>query len=105
MNYEDIKRHFENNPPPKEVQLTPWANITNTQVFLKSCYSTIKNFNGPVDRCPAWWHLRDFYILVKKNQKAAVPESSQEDAAHETPSKNLIEEAETEIPLEAAPSV
>ncbi|MBK0368645.1 DUF6965 family protein [Flavobacterium agrisoli] len=66
MNHEEIKRHFENNPPPKEVRLTEWANITDTQVFLNSCYSTIRNFNGPIDRCPAWWHLRDFYILMKK---------------------------------------
>ncbi|MDQ1165672.1 hypothetical protein [Flavobacterium sp. SORGH_AS_0622] len=66
MNYEDIKRHFENTPPPKEVDWTPWAKITDTQVFLKSCYTTIRNFNGPIDRCPAWWHLRDFYILMKK---------------------------------------
>lgn len=66
MNHEEIKRYFENNPPPKEVVWTQWAKITDTQVFLNSCYSTIRNFNGPVDRCPAWWHLRDFYILMKK---------------------------------------
>ncbi|UPZ17924.1 DUF6965 family protein [Flavobacterium humidisoli] len=66
MNYEDIKRHFENHPPPKEVQWTPWAKIADTQAFLKSCHTTIRNFNGTMDRCPAWWHLRDFYILMKK---------------------------------------
>jgi len=75
MNHEEIKRYFENNPPPKEVRLTEWANITDTQVFLKSCYSTIRNFNGPVDRCPAWWHLRDFYILMKKTAAAQAPAS------------------------------
>nr|WP_199002968.1 hypothetical protein [Flavobacterium sp. ASV13] len=67
MNYEDIKRHFENHPPPKEVKWTEWAYISDTQVFLRSCYTTIRNYNGPMDRCPAWWHLRDFYILMKKN--------------------------------------
>ncbi|WP_289660255.1 DUF6965 family protein [Flavobacterium panacagri] len=66
MNHEEIKRYFENSPPPREVRLTEWANITDTQVFLRSCYSTIKNFNGPTDRCPAWWHLRDFYLLIKR---------------------------------------
>ncbi|UPZ18013.1 DUF6965 family protein [Flavobacterium humidisoli] len=66
MNYEDIKRHFENHPPPKKVQWTPWAKITDTQAFLKSCHTTIGNFNGAMDRCLAWWHLRDFYILMKK---------------------------------------
>nr|WP_199003239.1 hypothetical protein [Flavobacterium sp. ASV13] len=66
MNPEEIKRYFEHNPPPKEVRLTPWANITDTQVFLRSCYLTIRNFSGPVDRCPAFWHLRDFYLLMKK---------------------------------------
>lgn len=88
MNHEEIKRYFEASPPPKEVQLTPWANITDTQVFLKSCYSTIKNFNGPVDRCPAWWHLRDFYILIKKTaQKAAV------EKIEETPFEEIPDEA------------
>ncbi|AWK05896.1 hypothetical protein JI750_12915 [Flavobacterium sp. GN10] len=66
MNPEEIKRYFEHNPPPKEVRLTEWANITDTQVFLRSCYLTIRNFSGPVERCPAWWHLRDFYLLMKK---------------------------------------
>ncbi|WP_394343509.1 DUF6965 family protein [Flavobacterium ustbae] len=41
-----MKRHFENRPPPKEVQLTLWANITDTQIFVRSCYSTIRNFSG-----------------------------------------------------------
>lgn len=89
MNLEEIKRYFEASPPPKEVRLTPWANITDTQVFLKSCYSTIRNFNGPVERCPAFWHLRDFYILMKKTaQKAAV--------------ENIMETSFEEIPGEAS---
>lgn len=70
MNYEDIKRHFESHPPPKEVEWTPWAKITDTQIFLRSCYTTIRNFNGPMDRCPVWWHLRDFYILMKNTQQS-----------------------------------
>ena len=74
MNHEEIKRYFENNPPPKEVVWTQWAKITDTQVFLKSCYTTIRNFNGPVDRCPAWWHLRDFYILMKKTADQPISE-------------------------------
>ncbi|WP_255462968.1 DUF6965 family protein [Flavobacterium sp. LPB0248] len=69
MNPEEIKRYFEHNPPPKEVRLTEWANITDTQVFLRSCYLTIRNFSGPVERCPAFWHLRDFYLLMKKAQQ------------------------------------
>lgn len=85
MNHEEIKRHFENNPPPKEVRLTEWANITDTQVFLRSCYSTIRNFNGPIDRCPAWWHLRDFYTLMKKNsQKESGTSQEINDAVNET---------------------
>lgn len=78
MNYEDIKRHFESSPPPKEVRWTEWAYISDTQQFLKSCYIGIRNFNGPVDRCPAWWHLRDFYILMKKtSQQTAASEGNQ----------------------------
>ena len=74
MNHEEIKRYFENNPPPKEVVWTEWAKVTDTQVFLKSCYTTIRNFNGPIDRCPAWWHLRDFYILMKKTAGQPISE-------------------------------
>ncbi len=96
MNYEDIKRHFENNPPPREVTWTEWAKITDTQVFLKSCYIGIRNFNGPLDRCPAWWHLRDFYILMKKTAQlqgaeqeivaeANSPETAQGTQIEETP--------------------
>ncbi|MFC0778672.1 DUF6965 family protein [Flavobacterium sp. HJSW_4] len=81
MNHEEIKRYFENNPPPKEVRLTEWANITDTQVFLKSCYSTIRNFNGPIDRCSAWWHLRDFYILMKKTSSQLSASSQENDTA------------------------
>ncbi len=96
MNYEDIKRHFENNPPPKEVAWTPWANITDTQVFLKSCYTTIRNYSGPMDRCPAWWHLRDFYILIKKTaQPAPAAEIPQQTPPEENP-EPLSSETQTE---------
>ncbi|WP_125721045.1 DUF6965 family protein [Flavobacterium ustbae] len=103
MNYEEIKRHFENHPPPKEVQLTPWANITDTQVFLKSCYSTIRNFSGPMERCPALWHLRDFYILMKKSQKSADPiaipagqTEAEENTTQMTASEHNTEKSEAE---------
>lgn len=92
MNHEEIKRYFEASPPPKQVQLTPWANITDTQVFLKSCYSTIRNFNGPVDRCPAFWHLRDFYILMKKNAKQTAVEDLEETPFEEIPGEASPEE-------------
>ncbi|MBB4804720.1 hypothetical protein HNP37_004818 [Flavobacterium nitrogenifigens] len=85
MNPEEIKRYFESNPPPKEVQLTPWVNITDTQVFLKSCYSTVRNFTGPVDRCPAFWHLRDLYILIKKTAQKAAVEKIKETPFEEIP--------------------
>ncbi|MBZ4037509.1 hypothetical protein K6T82_22300 [Flavobacterium sp. 17A] len=103
MNYEDIKRHFENNPPPKEVQWTAWANITDTKLFLRSCYIGIINFNGPADRCPAWWHLRDFYILMKKNANLqAVPEETVEENSIETISETTSSE---EIPAESEVAV
>lgn len=92
MNYEDIKRHFESNPPPKEVKWTAWANIVDTQIFLKSCYIGIRNYNGPLERCPAWWHLRDFYILMKKN--------AQQETAVETvtaSSEEIVSEATSEV--------
>ncbi|MBB4802119.1 hypothetical protein HNP37_002192 [Flavobacterium nitrogenifigens] len=109
MNYEDIKRHFETNPPPKEVKWTEWAYISDTQVFLKSCYTTIRNYNGPMDRCPAWWHLRDFYILLKKTQQSAAPSEIQigepspqqhpagENAPGETAAAENREQLEAEI--------
>ncbi|KAF2328039.1 DUF6965 family protein [Flavobacterium ginsenosidimutans] len=103
MNYEDIKRHFENNPPPREVAWTEWAKITDTQVFLKSCYIGIKNFNGPLDRCPAWWHLRDFYILMKKTVQlqAAEQEIVAEANSPETAEDTQIEENPAAAPTEA----
>ncbi|MDP5200338.1 hypothetical protein [Flavobacterium sp. DG2-3] len=83
MNYEDIKRHFEHNPAPKEVEWTPWAKITDTQVFLLSCYATIRNSTGPLDRCPAWWHLRDFYILMKKTVQQTAQQNTEKPAGEE----------------------
>ncbi|KIA95646.1 hypothetical protein B8T70_08220 [Flavobacterium sp. AJR] len=67
MNHEEIKRYFESTPPPQEVQWKPWAKIFDTQLFLSSCYIGIHNFNGPLEMCPAWWHLKDFYYHVKRN--------------------------------------
>ncbi|MCR4032129.1 MULTISPECIES: DUF6965 family protein [Flavobacterium] len=104
MNYEDIKRHFESSPPPKEVKWTQWAYISDTQQFLKSCYIGIRNFNGPLDRCPAWWHLRDFYILMKKtSQQNAAAEGNQleenpagEVAAEQHPPQTETDGASTE---------
>ncbi|MFD2941803.1 DUF6965 family protein [Flavobacterium notoginsengisoli] len=96
MNHEEIKRYFENNPPPKEVRLTEWANITDTQVFLRSCYSTIRNFNGPIDRCPAWWHLRDFYLLIKKTPQQQSTASEQHASADEAVQNEETKEEEEE---------
>jgi hypothetical protein len=101
MNYEDIKRHFESSPPPKEVKWTEWAYISDTQLFLKSRYIGIRNFNGPADRCPAWWHLKEFYILMKKtasqtaDQEAPIEEASGEIIA-EAASEKAVSEAETD---------
>lgn len=66
MNPEEIKRYFEVSPPPKKVEWKPWAKITDTDIFLKSCYTGISTFNGSLEMCPAWWHLKDFYLLMKK---------------------------------------
>lgn len=98
MNYEEIKRHFENNPPPKEVVWTEWAKITDTQLFLKSCYIGIQNFNGPLDRCAAWWHLRDFYLLMKKAapQQAVAEETISEEITGEVPTNAISAEALSE---------
>lgn len=68
MTHEEIKRYFESTPPPLEVNWKPWAKISDTQLFLRSCYTGIYNYNGPLEMCPAWWHLKDFYILMKRNQ-------------------------------------
>lgn len=69
MNPEEIKRYFDSNPPPLEVDWKPWAKITDTRVFLKSCYTTIINYNGNIEMCPAWWHLKDFYQLIRRTAK------------------------------------
>lgn len=78
MTPDEIKRYFEAFPPPKEVQWKPWAKITDSQVFLKSSYSAINNYKGPLERCPAWWHLQDFYLFIKEKKqqtesKAKIP--------------------------------
>lgn len=41
MTPEEIKRYFDTTPPPEEVELKPWARITDSQLFLKSCFLTI----------------------------------------------------------------
>lgn len=97
MNPEDIKRYFESNTPPKEVKWTDWAYISDTQVFLRSCYTTIQNYNGPMDRCPAWWHLRDFYLLMKKTQHSP---ASAETQTEESPSEEN-ESGQTAYPQSA----
>ncbi|MDQ8013188.1 MAG: hypothetical protein REI96_12115 [Flavobacterium nitrogenifigens] len=91
MNYENVKRHFESSPPPKEVKWTEWAYISNTQLFLKNCYTGIRNFNAPIDRCPAWWHLMEFHILMKKTGSQPAPvkvNGSEENALEEIPAEH-----------------
>ncbi|OCB78324.1 hypothetical protein B0A79_12300 [Flavobacterium piscis] len=78
MTPEEIKRYFETTPPPQEVDWKPWAKITNSQVFLKSCYSTINNYKGSLDMCPAWWHLKDFYLLVRRTSQESKSENQSE---------------------------
>lgn len=78
MNPEEIKRYFEGNPPPEQVDWKPWAKIADTQLFLRSCYTGIDNFNGSLDMCPAWWHLKDFYMLIKRKSQENRSETKSE---------------------------
>ncbi|WP_374173181.1 hypothetical protein [Flavobacterium tructae] len=81
MNHEEIKRYFETNPPPEVVQWKQWAKISDTQLFLNSCYTGIRNYNGPIEMCPAWWHLKDFYQHIKRNvpdNNPVAPEQKQD---------------------------
>jgi len=78
MTPDEIKRYFETTPPPQEVDWKPWAKITDSQIFLRSCYSTINNYKGSLDMCPAWWHLKDFYLLVRRNSQEAKSENQTE---------------------------
>lgn len=76
MNPEEIRRYFETTPPPQEVDWKAWAKITDTQLFLKSCYKGIATFNGSLESCPFWWHLKDFYLHMKRlNAADAVQQS------------------------------
>ena len=45
MTPEEIKRYFEATPPPQEVELKPWARITDSSFSLKAVsllYTIIK---------------------------------------------------------------
>ncbi|WP_204251701.1 DUF6965 family protein [Flavobacterium ginsenosidimutans] len=52
----------------KEADWKPWAKITDSQFFLNSCYTGTRNFNGKIERCPAWRHLKDFTFLSRKHR-------------------------------------
>ncbi|KAF2342962.1 DUF6965 family protein [Flavobacterium tistrianum] len=82
MNPEEIKRYFDANPPPLQADWKPWAKITDSQLFLKSCYTGIRTFNGSLDMCPAWWHLKDFYLLIKRS----APQDEAQEGRQETES-------------------
>ena len=34
--------------------------------FFEELLHRHTHFNGPVERCPAWWHLKDFYLHIKR---------------------------------------
>lgn len=68
MTHEEIKRHFESTPPPQEVDWKPCPKIIDSRLFLRNCYTGIYNFNGSLEMCPALWHLKDFYLRIKRNQ-------------------------------------
>lgn len=78
MTHEEIKRYFESTPPPLEVNWKPWAKISDTQLFLRSCYTGIYNYNGSLEMCPAWWRLKDFYILMKRSSQEKSSENQSE---------------------------
>jgi hypothetical protein len=78
MTPEELTRYFEATPPPQEVDWKLWAKITDSQLFLKSCYSTINNYKGSLDMCPAWWHLKEFYMLIRRNSQETKSENQTE---------------------------
>ena len=62
MSPDEIKKYFERNPPPASVDWKPWIRITDTQKFMNSCFITLGSYKGNSESCPAWWHLREFYL-------------------------------------------
>lgn len=61
MTPQQLKEYFDSNPPPLEVQWKPWAKIENTRHFIDACMTGIANYKGHYERCPDYWHLKEFY--------------------------------------------
>jgi hypothetical protein len=78
MTPEEIKRYFEATPPPQEVDWKLWAKISDSLLFLKSCCLTIANYKGSLDMCPAWWHLKEFYMHVRRGSQQDKSENQSE---------------------------
>lgn len=67
----EIKAYFDQNPPPPTFDFKPWAKITDCEKFLQSCYSELANFNGPYEKSPGYWRLKEFYITMVNLRKEA----------------------------------
>jgi len=66
MTPEELKAYFDSNPPPFEVAWKPWAKMINSKLFLEACYTGIENFKGNYEKCPDYWHLKEFYEDMKQ---------------------------------------
>lgn len=61
MTPHELKDYFDNNPPPFELQWKPWAKMINSKRFIEGCLTGIEAFKGHYEKCPDYWHLKEFY--------------------------------------------
>jgi len=68
MTPQELRKYFDENPPPLEIEWRPWAKIVNSRVFLDNAFTCISLFKGNYRNCPDYWHLVDLYEHLTGNK-------------------------------------
>jgi len=67
---DEIEQYFkENGYPEGEIQLYPWAKITDAKKYVESVIQTLRSNPGKKVYMPYFVRLADFYELIKSQNK------------------------------------
>lgn len=65
MSIQELESFFKTTEYPQSLQLSKSAKLNNTDTFIDTCMTRIKEWKGDLDKCPDYWHIMELVEYLK----------------------------------------
>lgn len=66
MSIQELESFFQTTEYPKSLKLNKSATLNNTDTFIDTCLTRIKEWNGDLEKCPDYWHIMELVEFLNK---------------------------------------